>query len=160
MAQTAPRSSPAPLSKGLGTQLLSGDDAASLRDLLPESEATVLTLDGRKVDLVDEVSTLLTQADAVLIGWLRHYGCTLCMRQAAEWNTELRERIQQGPCGQTGRVEMILVGSGTVPQANNFLDETKFTGRMYTNPDLKTYSALGFARGVQSTFTSTLFGFV
>jgi hypothetical protein len=127
---------------------------------LPRERARVHTLAGggggaEVVDLVDDV--LRGGPDVVVLGWLRHFGCTLCMRQAAEWNAALVPALARGACGARGqgRVVVALVGSGTPGQAAAFAQETGFSGLLYTDPELETYAALGFARGVKSVLNRT-----
>jgi AhpC/TSA antioxidant enzyme len=128
----------------------------ALRSLLPPPSARVQNLAGASVDLVDELLQT-EEPDVVVLGWLRHFGCTLCMRQAAEWNRVLRPRLARGACrSPPAKVLVALVGSGTVEQANAFAEETGFDkGMLYTDPQLLTYTALGFARGVQSVLNRT-----
>jgi AhpC/TSA antioxidant enzyme len=123
----------------------------TLRALLPPSAARVQTVAPSaaahtpEVDLVSEVSGYV-----VVIGWLRHYGCTLCMQQAVSWQNDLRRLV--GAEGEE-KTRIVLVGSGTVEQARQFSEDTGFPeAELYTDPSLKSYKAMGFASGAASVF--------
>lgn len=134
------------ISSKMGTEPLT-----ALRTLLPPESSSVQTLTGEKVDIVQEL--LGSQDDAVIVGWLRHFGCTLCAKQASNWDTKLRQLLAQGPCAGTDfSVRLALVGSGTVKQANEFKSKLNYSGELFTDSSLETYGALGFAKGAKSVF--------
>jgi hypothetical protein len=124
-----------------------------LRALLPEPAASgvLAARTGAAVDLVDallaggggERGAVVT--DVLCVGWLRHFGCTLCLRQAKEWEAALQPRL-----GRRGR--LALVGCGTAEQARTFREDAEWTGELYTDPGRGSYAALGFARGAGSVF--------
>lgn len=127
------------------------DTPVELRTLLPRESATVQTLAGDKVDIVDAL--LESRDDAVIVGWLRHYGCTLCAKQTKEWDTELRQKVNDGPCKNSKKsVRIVLVGSGSSEQARDFKTRLDYSGELLTDPELKTYETLRFARGAGSVF--------
>ncbi|KAI0567701.1 Thioredoxin [Gracilaria domingensis] len=114
--------------------------------LLPTPEqSTVLTPQGTHVSLVDHVSSKNAQGEAVLLGWLRHFGCTLCKKQANDWKSmlpRLRERTL---------VNVVLVGNGSASQAREFQKEINWEGDLFTDPDRRTYRALKMKAGVLTT---------
>lgn len=120
--------------------------STALRSLLPPPSPVQMTTPPLSGDAVDLCGALLRPAaDVAIVGWLRHYGCTLCQRQAVEWQTDLRERV--GP-----RARLVLVGCGTVEQAQTFREDAKWTGDLFTDPDRSTYRSLEFERGAKSVF--------
>lgn len=94
------------------------------------------------------METLRTSHEAVLIGWLRHYGCTLCKKQAADWKA-LAPRLTD--CGS---VALVLVGNGTPDHAKDFIEEMGWESDMFTDPRRTTYAALGMRKGLAVTFTA------
>lgn len=107
----------------------------------------MLDLSNTPTSLISYVDRQTTENRAVLLGWLRHYGCTLCKKQAADW-AKLAPRLNQ--CGQ---ITVALIGNGTVEQANDFVQEMQWKGDLFTDPSRTTYKALQFAAGVGVTFT-------
>lgn len=117
----------------------------------PDSD-TVLNLSKTPVSLVSYVNEKSSQNKAVLLGWLRHYGCTLCKKQTADW-AKLAPRLQQ--CGD---VTLALIGNGSVDQAKDFVNEMGWKGDIFTDPSRRTYAALQFAAGVGVTFNLQALG--
>lgn len=116
-------------------------------DLFPEaSSASVLTPSGDAVSLISHVDANTAASRAVLLGWLRHYGCTLCKKQAADWR-DLAPRLRE--CGD---VALVLVGNGTPQQARDFVDEMHWQGDMFTDPSRTAYQALQFRKKIGDTF--------
>ncbi|KAJ8438416.1 hypothetical protein Cgig2_004526 [Carnegiea gigantea] len=50
-------------------------------------------------------------------------------------------------------VALVLIGPGTIEQAKAFVEQTKFQGEVYADPDHSSYDALGFVSGITTTFT-------
>lgn len=112
-----------------------------------QSTATVLTPENESISLVEHVQTRNAAGETVLIGWLRHFGCTLCKKQAADWlsiETELKDYTN---------VCMTLIGNGPAQHARDFKDEMKWNGYIFTDPQRQTYKTLDFRSGVGVTFT-------
>lgn len=55
-------------------------------------------------------------------------------------------------------VSLIAIGNGNVRMANAFVEETEFTGELYTDPDLNSYKALNFKKssGLSSLFSAAM----
>ena len=109
-------------------------------DIVPPT-ATVFSTppSSSETDLANVISSL--NDTPVLVGWLRHYGCTLCKKQATEWLT-------------ISHPNKLLIGNGTPEQAADFADEIQWpANRLYSDPARLTYAALQFAKGPSSLFT-------
>lgn len=117
----------------------------------PDSD-TVLNLSKEPISLVSYVNEQTSQNKAVLLGWLRHYGCPLCKKQTADW-AKLAPRLEQ--CGD---VTITLIGNGPVDHAKDFIDEMGWKGDLFTDPSRRTYAALQFAAGLGVTFNLQAFG--
>lgn len=74
------------------------------------------------------------------------------MRQAKDWEKELKPRLADAP----GVARLVLVGCGSVEQADVFREDAGWTGDIYTDPERATYGALGFAQGAGSVFNRAL----
>lgn len=103
---------------------------------------------GEKVKLVDFVNKENQKGKTVVMGWLRHYGCTLCKKQAADWNLLLPRLTHCGP------VSVGLIGNGQVEQVDEFRNEMNWNGWLFTDPQRTTYRRMGFEKGVGVTFTA------
>lgn len=114
-------------------------------DLFASRNSRVYLNNGTETDLVSLVTSTNT---ATLIGWLRHYGCTLCKKQASDWKT-LRAQLESRECGP---VDMVLVGNGRPEQAAAFAEEVGWTEGIVSDPSRETYAVLGFRKGMGSTF--------
>jgi hypothetical protein len=59
------------------------------------------------------------------------------------------------PLLATKDVSLIAIGNGNVRMANGFVEETKFDGELYTDPELHSYKALEFkkATGIGMLFS-------
>lgn len=127
------------------TRMVTSD--VSFDSLFPTREAArVLTCKNEPVSITSYVSENNAKGNAVLLGWLRHYGCTLCKRQAAEWR-EMQHNIGE-LC-----VNMALIGNGTPLQAVSFARELEWKEEhLLSDVDCRTYEALGFKRGIGCTF--------
>jgi peroxiredoxin len=108
------------------------------------SGVLVQALDGSKIEL----SSIWKEKPAVAI-WLRHYGCIFCREEAAEVN-----KIK--PLLDKKGVDLVCIGNGPVRYAQGFLDETKFVGKLYTDPELSSYKALDWKK---ETMLGALFSF-
>lgn len=112
---------------------------------------TVYTNDSVAVSLVEEVAA--TPADRpVVCLWLRHYGCTLCKKAAAEASEAL------GGADGAGAPLLIAIGCGTPEQAVAFQADIGFQGTLYSDPRRDTYEALRFKSGVSSVFNLPALG--
>lgn len=131
----------------------SGDAPRRFADLFPDASSdSVLTLSGDSVSLISHVGAKTASKQAVLVGWLRHYGCTLCKKQTADWR-DLAPRLRD-----CGNVALVLVGNGTPEQAREFVEEMSWEGDMFTDPSRRTYRALQFSTGLGVTFNLPALG--
>lgn len=112
----------------------------------------MLTLSGDAVSLISHVGSKTASKQAALVGWLRHYGCTLCKKQTADWR-DLAPRLRE--CGD---VALVLVGNGTPEQARDFVEEMRWEGDLFTDPSRRTYRALQFRTGLSATFNLPALG--
>ncbi|PXF45653.1 Thioredoxin-like protein AAED1, chloroplastic [Gracilariopsis chorda] len=125
----------------------------AFRSLFADSQqSTVLTPQNVQICLIDHVSSHNASGHAVLLGWLRHFGCTLCKKQASDWKSILPQLRQHGP------INVALVGCGTPAQARDFREEIGWTDHLFTDPDRRTYKALGFKAGLLTTFNLPALG--
>lgn len=55
-------------------------------------------------------------------------------------------------------VSLIAIGNGNVRMANGFVEETKFEGELYTDPELHSYKALNFKKssGLSVIFSAAM----
>lgn len=113
----------------------------SFRSLFPTvDDGVVFNNKGEQLNLIDAVESA---EKAVLIGWLRHYGCTLCMKQAQEWRTWLKTS------SSTPDVKVVLIGSGPVEQVTPFQQELQWDEcEVLTDPSRTTYGALEFRKDI------------
>lgn len=135
-----------PLVSGARVRMAStSKEGVPFAGLFPSTtDASVLSRDGSQQNLVDVVEKL--KPAVVLVGWLRHYGCTLCRKQALDW------AAMEGRMRECGDVKMVLVGSGSPEQAQHFMNDVGWSGEIVTDPPRRTYRALSFQRGVATTF--------
>lgn len=105
------------------------------------------TSTGESVSLIDFVAQHNSAGDAVLLGWMRHFGCTLCKKHAADWRALLPDITRLGP------ISVALIGNGPPAQAVDFIAELDWPTYLFTDPQRVTYRALGLRRGVSTTFT-------
>ncbi|CAN8284930.1 unnamed protein product [Cochlearia groenlandica] len=117
---------------GTGT----GKDTADLLE-------TVKLLDLRGNEI--QISDLWKDRKAV-VAFARHFGCVLCRKRAAYLAAKKDVMDASG-------VTLILIGPGSIDQANTFVEQTKFEGEVYADPNHASYEALGFVSGVSVTFT-------
>ncbi len=103
------------------------------------SRVTVLDVEGREVAL----GSLWRDRPAVTV-WLRHYGCLFCREQAAEMRT-VQPRIEQLGA------RLVFVGNGGVRQARAFQAQHAADVTVLTDPELRSYRAIGARSGVFST---------
>ncbi|XP_012698521.1 DNA topoisomerase 6 subunit A3 [Setaria italica] len=101
----------------------------------------VFDLSGKAVPIVD-----LWKDRKAVIAFARHFGCVLC-RKRADLLAEKQDVMQ------AAGVALVLIGPGSVEQANAFCEQTKFKGEVYADPTHSSYDALEFAFGLFSTFT-------
>lgn len=110
----------------------------SLKSLIPAAKV-LATSSGDEVNLLEAVSA---RTSPVLIGWLRHYGCTLCKKKVNDWK----------PLSES--LEIILIGNGTPAEAQKFADEVSLASfpsmSLYSDPSKSTYNALNFSNSISS----------
>lgn len=117
----------------------------------PPPAPTVYTNESVAVSLVDEVAATPADRPVVLL-WLRHYGCTLCKKAAAEASEAM------GGADGAGAPLLIAIGCGTPEQAVAFQAEIGFRGTLYSDPRRDTYEALRFKSGASSVFNLPALG--
>lgn len=122
------------------------DDRPLFATLFPGGRAPVLANDGKEVNLV---SVVQSKPGVVLLGWLRHYGCTLCKKQASDW-LRLRETID---AANLAPVSLVLIGNGQPHQAADFAQEMGWKEDLFSDPERSTYAALAFNKGLTSLLT-------
>lgn len=105
-----------------------------------EGDAVVRRADGSKLSLIEFVQEQNEAGNAVLLGWLRHFGCTLCKKQVAEW----RDWLPQ--LNQNGKLTVGFVGNGPVSQLPEFRDEMEWGEFLFTDPSRSSYGALSFKK--------------
>ena len=112
-----------------------------------DASAMVLSPSNEPVSLTEYVSSCNRDGKTVLLGWLRHYGCTLCVKQAKDW-MQLIPRMKE--CGD---ISVALIGNGPPKHAVQFAQEIEWEADLFTDPKRVTYKAFPFRSGVSSTFT-------
>ncbi|KAL3678716.1 hypothetical protein R1sor_021672 [Riccia sorocarpa] len=95
----------------------------------------VLDPSGAKVSL-----TSLWENRKAVIAFTRHFGCNLCRKKAAVLEARKAELDAAG-------VALVLIAPGVPEQAKGFLQNNKFTGEVYADPDHAAYEALGVEKG-------------
>uniref|UniRef100_A0A1J3H950 Thioredoxin-like protein AAED1, chloroplastic n=1 Tax=Noccaea caerulescens TaxID=107243 RepID=A0A1J3H950_NOCCA len=109
------------------------------------------------VDLLDTVKILDLRGDEIpisdlwkdrkaVVAFARHFGCVLCRKRAAYLAAKKDVMDASG-------VALVLIGPGSIQQANTFVEQTKFEGEVYADPNHASYEALKFVSGVSVTFT-------
>ncbi|KAF8718669.1 hypothetical protein HU200_024969 [Digitaria exilis] len=130
------------LPAAIGIASRSAAEAASAEGLAQKLQGVeVLDLSGKAVPIVD-----LWRNRKAVIAFARHFGCVLC-RKRADLLAEKQDVMQ------AAGVALVLIGPGSVEQANAFCEQTKFKGEVYADPTHSSYDALEFAFGLFSTFT-------
>lgn len=111
--------------------------------LVPLAGVTVQALSGGDVPI-----TSLWKGRRVVVAWTRHFGCLLCRKRAAEL-AELKDRFTAA--GAT----LIVIGPGSIRQAQAFMDQTQFPGEVYADQQRLSYDAFGFTAGVTTVINPT-----
>ncbi|CAN6320413.1 unnamed protein product [Urochloa humidicola] len=120
----------------------SATEAAPAEGLVQKLQGVeVFDLSGKAVPVVD-----LWKDRKAVVAFARHFGCVLC-RKRADLLAEKQDAMQ------AAGVALVLIGPGSVEQANAFVEQTKFKGEVYADPTHSSYNALEFAFGLFSTFT-------
>ncbi|KFK36612.1 hypothetical protein AALP_AA4G146300 [Arabis alpina] len=101
----------------------------------------ILDLKGNEIPISD-----LWKDRKAVVAFARHFGCVLCRKRAAYLAAKKDVMDASG-------VALVLIGPGSIEQANTFVEQTKFEGEVYADPDHASYEALKFASGVSVTFT-------
>eukprot|EP00871_Galdieria_phlegrea_P005745 jgi/Galph1/658/GphlegSOOS_G5372.1 len=109
------------------------------------SELKIYTTSGEIID----AASLFPEGQCRAVAWLRHFGCVFCKQLAAEMAQAKPELDKLG-------VSIALVGQGSWEQAKKFQEEVNFPGDVYTDPELKTYEALGFGKSVKSLLNPSM----
>eukprot|EP00244_Chara_vulgaris_P003984 TRINITY_DN1767_c2_g1_i1.p1 TRINITY_DN1767_c2_g1~~TRINITY_DN1767_c2_g1_i1.p1 ORF type:complete len:312 (+),score=42.25 TRINITY_DN1767_c2_g1_i1:291-1226(+) len=103
---------------------------------------TVLNLQGKEIPFVD-----LWRERCIVIGFARHFGCLLCKKRADQL-------IQRKAEIEAAGASVVLIGPGTIDQANAFSKQAKFSGEIYADPSGQVFQALGFLSGPETIFTA------
>ncbi|KAI5639452.1 hypothetical protein M9H77_00593 [Catharanthus roseus] len=101
----------------------------------------VFDLNGNTISISD-----LWKDRKAVVAFARHFGCVLCRRRA-DYLAAHKDKMD------AAGVTLILIGPGSVEQANTFAEQTKFKGEIYADPNYSSYKALSFVSGVTTTFT-------
>lgn len=121
--------------------------ATTFASLFPNvDDALVQTTTGESTSLLSYVQEQNAAGNAVLLGWLRHYGCTLCKKQAVEW------RDWSSELQAITKLSIALIGNGPVSHAIDFKDEVKWNATLFTDPSRTTYSVLEFRKDQAALF--------
>ncbi|KAI4349217.1 hypothetical protein L6164_009837 [Bauhinia variegata] len=115
---------------------LVGEDTTSLLETVK-----VFDLKGNEVSIPD-----LWKDRKAVVAFSRHFGCVLC-RKRADYLASKKALMD------AAGVALVLIGPGSVDQANVFADQTKFQGEIYADPTYSSYEALKFVSGFSTTFT-------
>ncbi|XP_010516984.1 PREDICTED: thioredoxin-like protein AAED1, chloroplastic [Camelina sativa] len=113
-----------------------GKDTAELLD-----KVKVLDLRGNEIPISD-----LWKDRKAVVAFARHFGCVLCRKRAA-YLAEKKDVMD------ASGVALVLIGPGSIDQANTFVEQTNFKGEVYADPNHASYEALEFVSGVTVTFT-------
>ncbi|CAM0145175.1 unnamed protein product [Urochloa decumbens] len=120
----------------------SAAEAAPAEGLVQKLQGVeVFDLSGKALPVVD-----LWKDRKAVVAFARHFGCVLC-RKRADLLADKQDVMQ------AAGVALVLIGPGSVEQANAFVEQTKFKGEVYADPTHSSYNALEFAFGLFSTFT-------
>lgn len=120
---------------GTGTSSVGGDTV----DLL--DTVKVIDLNGNEIPISD-----LWKDRKAVVAFARHFGCVLCRIRAAYLEAKKDVMDASG-------VALVLIGPGSIDQAKTFVEQTKFKGEVYADPNHSSYEALRFVSGVSTTFT-------
>ncbi|KAI4300217.1 hypothetical protein L6164_033616 [Bauhinia variegata] len=115
---------------------LVGDDTKSLLDTVK-----VFDLKGNDVSISD-----IWKDRKAVVAFARHFGCLLC-RKRADYLASKKDVMD------AAGVTLVLIGPGSVDQANAFAEQTKFQGEIYADPTHSSYEAFKFVSGVSTIFT-------
>lgn len=110
------------------------------------ARAMVLAPDGTEVRLADQWAD-----QAVVVVWLRHFGCVFCREQVAEI------RAARGDIEALG-AGIVFVGNGSAKAAAWFQKRYAADSTVLTDPDLISYRAIGARSGVVSTLGPRAWG--
>ncbi|KAJ0983928.1 hypothetical protein J5N97_002284 [Dioscorea zingiberensis] len=121
----------------------SGSASVVASDSLTSSleKVEVYDLNGNAVPIFD-----LWRDRKAVVAFARHFGCVLCRKRADLLASEKELMDAAG-------VALVLIGPGSIDQARKFVEQTKFKGEVYADPNHSSYNALNFVSGVLSTFT-------
>ncbi|CAL4913919.1 unnamed protein product [Urochloa decumbens] len=121
----------------------SAAEAAPAEGLVQKLQGVeVFDLSGKAVPVVD-----LWKDRKAVVAFARHFGCVLCQKRA-DLLAEKQDVMQ------AAGVALVLIGPGSVEQANAFVEQTKFKGEVYADPTHSSYNALEFAFGLASRLYS------
>lgn len=104
------------------------------------ADLTFLDLAGRTVTTADVVGDRPT-----VMVFLRHFGCLLCAEHAAQIEA-------MRPAIEARGAKVAFVGNGNVGFARAFAEDQHVRAPLVVSPDRTAYDALGFEKGVASTF--------
>lgn len=83
----------------------------------------------------------LWEKQAVVIVFLRHFGCLFCRGQVAHMKPHL-------PAIRAAGAEMVVIGSGTPFYAQGFIEDFHPDCPVFVDPKLEAYAAAGMRRGI------------
>lgn len=159
--QTPPSANEGPSDRAAGTTT-SPDASFSFSSLFSPAPGkdgnggndVVYDASGSSVSLVAHVSALNAQGKTVVVGWLRHYGCTLCMKQASDWKAWLSTSGSLSIVDDASLdLAPILIGNGPHQQITPFADRLQWPDvTLFTDPTRTTYAALEFTNKKKDLF--------
>ncbi len=79
-----------------------------------------------------------------VLAWLRHFGCLYCLLQ-------IRTLLAAAPAIQAQGAQLVLIGNGSPAQASRFQQEVAADHRVFTDPALVSYRAIGAHRSLLGT---------
>jgi peroxiredoxin len=110
------------------------------------ASAIVLDLDGGEVRLGE-----LWAERAVVLVFVRHFGCIFCKQQVAELAPVAGDIAARG-------AELVVLGNGTVEQARRFRGEQGWRFRLLTDPGRESYRRAGMRRGLATVVAPSVLG--
>ncbi|WP_309397136.1 peroxiredoxin-like family protein [Cerasicoccus maritimus] len=120
--------------------------AVEIGQSLPDSirALTLLRADGESVSL----ASLIAKPAMVLV-FLRHFGCLACREHVGLWKPHLAKFVELG-------VRVHFVGNGDVAHLREFIDKAGLTDAsadVLTDPEQRVYAALGLENSVASVLS-------
>ena len=98
------------------------------------ANATIYDLEGAQVSL----KSVLGKQDTLVV-FVRHYGCIFCRSRLAGLGEHMEAFEKEG-------IRVLVIGNGTVPMAEAFVEETGLKVPLFTDPTGQVYVKAGMRR--------------